>query len=104
MLMMQYGIYSVISPDGCASILCKSAEIAPEAAEAMQITAKQIHEMGIIDQVIEEPLGGAHRDEKAIASKLKSILIDNLNQLKQQSTQDLLEQRYNKLMAIGACE
>ena len=104
MLMLQYGIYSVISPEGCASILWQTAEKAPEAAEAMQITAKQIHDMGIIDQVIEEPLGGAHRDVPGIANKVKSILIDNLNQIKQKSTQELLDDRYKKLMAMGACE
>jgi len=104
MLMLQYGIYSVISPEGCASILWKTADKAPEAAKAMGITSDKILEMGIIDQVIEEPLGGAHRNIDEITSRLKTVLIDNLKQLQTKTTDVLLEQRYQKLMAIGACE
>lgn len=104
MLMLQYGIYSVISPEGCASILWKSAEKAPEASVAMGITAERINEMGLIDRVIPEPLGGAHRDVTKMIGSLKKILIDELNQLKQINTDQLLAARYDKLMSMGACE
>ncbi len=104
MLMMQYGIYSVISPEGCASILWKTAEKADEAAKAMGVTASEIYKMGLIDQVIEEPLGGAHRDVDDITSRLKTILIEHLTTLKTKPAPQLLEDRYQKLMAMGACE
>ena len=104
MLMLEYGIYSVISPEGCASILWKSAEKASEAAHAMGITAKQIHQMGLIDQVVKEPLGGAHRDFEAMAARLKQILLENLNDIRAKNIDDLMEERYNKFMAMGACE
>lgn len=104
MLMLQYGIYSVISPEGCASILWKTAEKASEAAKAMGITAEKILEMGLIDQVIDEPLGGAHRNVEDMTSRLKAILIDNLKQLQSKNIDTLLEERYKKLMAMGACE
>lgn len=104
MLMLQYGIYSVISPEGCASILWKTAEKADEAAKAMGITADKIHEMGLIDQVIEEPLGGAHRDIDDMTTRLKATLKEHLNNLQPKPIDQLLEDRYRKLMAMGACE
>lgn len=103
-LMLEYGIYSVISPEGCASILWKSAEKAADAANAMGITAKQIIEMGIIDEIIDEPLGGAHRDIEMMAANLKQILIERLKEVSAMPTQQLTEKRYQKLMSIGACQ
>lgn len=100
-IMLQYSIYSVISPEGCASILWKSAEKAPEAAESMGVTAEQIKSLELIDQVIEEPLGGAHRDIEAMAKQLKNTFIQRLTLLKELSLEQLLEQRYQRLMAIG---
>lgn len=100
-LMLQYSIYSVISPEGCASILWKSAEKAPEAAQAMELTAERILKLKLIDQVIKEPLGGAHRDKEAMAAQLKSVLLDNLAQLQGRSLDQLLKERYSRLMAYG---
>ena len=99
--MLQYGIYSVISPEGCASILWKSAEKAPEAAEAMGITSEKLRKLGLIDQVHQEPLGGAHRDPDAMAATLKRALGDALLQLDKHSTDELLEKRYKKFMSHG---
>ncbi len=100
-LMLQYSIYSVISPEGCASILWKSADKAAEAAEALGITADRILKLGLIDQVIPEPLGGAHRNADEVASKLKLTLINQLNNLSKLSTHQLLKQRYRRLMSYG---
>ena len=100
-LMLQYSVYSVISPEGCASILWKSAEKAPEAAAAMAMTAERLLELGLVDQVIEEPLGGAHRDPDSMIDSLKSVLIQQCEQLRGYSTDKLLDQRYKKLLAIG---
>lgn len=99
--MLQYSTYSVISPEGCASILWKSAEKASQAAEAMGITAKRLFELKLVDQVIEEPLGGAHRDFDQVASSLKNNLIENLDVLESVSIDKLLDQRYQKLMNFG---
>ena len=99
--MLQYSTYSVISPEGCASILWKSAEKASQAAEAMGITAKRLFELELVDQVIEEPLGGAHRDFDQVASSLKNNLIENLDVLESVSIDKLLDQRYQKLMNFG---
>jgi acetyl-CoA carboxylase carboxyl transferase subunit alpha len=101
-LMLQYSIYSVISPEGCASILWKSAEKAAEAAEAMQVTAQQIYELGLIDQVIAEPSGGAHRRTDAMAARLKRALWQQLTQLNDLPLETLLETRYKRLMSYGA--
>lgn len=101
-LMLQYGIYSVISPEGCASILWKDAAKASEAARAMGITADKIFEAGLIDDVISEPLGGAHRNLSDMTSRLKTILIEELHSLKNLSIDQLLLQRYEKFMAMGA--
>ncbi|MCC5015546.1 MULTISPECIES: acetyl-CoA carboxylase carboxyltransferase subunit alpha [Legionella] len=102
-LMLQYGIYSVISPEGCASILWKDAAKASEAARAMGITADKILESGLVDKVIPEPLGGAHRNVLDMTARLKEVLIDELRSLKNLSVEELLNQRYDKFMAMGAC-
>ncbi len=99
--MLQYATYSVISPEGCASILWKSADKAPQAAEAMGITAQRLHSLNLIDNIIPEPLGGAHRDYDQIADSVKQHLLDNLEALEAISLDKLLEQRYQKLMAFG---
>jgi acetyl-CoA carboxylase carboxyl transferase subunit alpha len=99
--MLQYSTYSVISPEGCASILWKSAEKAPEAAETMGITALRLKTLGLIDKIISEPLGGAHRDHAAMAQNLKKALQDALKQLSGQSTSELLATRYERLMSYG---
>jgi acetyl-CoA carboxylase carboxyl transferase subunit alpha len=100
-LMLQYSIYSVISPEGCASILWKSADKASQAAEAMGVTAEQIYKLGLVDQILGEPLGGAHRDTERMASDLKAALITNLNTLSKYPMDELLSLRYKKLMAYG---
>jgi acetyl-CoA carboxylase carboxyl transferase subunit alpha len=99
--MLQYSTYSVISPEGCASILWKSAEKAPEAAETMGITAHRLKTLGLIDKIVSEPLGGAHRDHAAMAQNLKKSLQDALKQLSSMSTTELLETRYERLMSYG---
>jgi acetyl-CoA carboxylase carboxyl transferase subunit alpha len=99
--MLQYSTYSVISPEGCASILWKSAEKASLAAEAMGITAQRLFSLNLIDNIIQEPLGGAHRDYDQIASSLQQYLIESLDALEPIPVDKLLEQRYQKLMAFG---
>jgi acetyl-CoA carboxylase carboxyl transferase subunit alpha len=101
--MLQYSTYSVISPEGCASILWKSAEKAPQAADAMGVSASQIKELGLINQIVNEPLGGAHRDHDSMASNLKATLKQQLAQLCSLSTEELLAQRYTRLMSFGYC-
>jgi acetyl-CoA carboxylase carboxyl transferase subunit alpha len=103
-MMLQYGIYSVISPEGCASILWKSAEKAADAAEAMGITSERLKELDLIDRVIPEPLGGAHRDVDATAETLKQALKETLQVLDDIPMDKLLEQRYNRLMSFGNYE
>ncbi len=100
-LMLQYSIYSVISPEGCASILWKSAEKASEAAEVMGMTAERLHQLNLINEVIAEPLGGAHRDMDAMAESIKERLLSNLLHLQSLSLDDLLKKRYEKLMTGG---
>ena len=99
--MLQYSTYSVISPEGCASILWKSADKASDAAEIMGITAPRLKSLGLIDKVVNEPLGGAHRDPEAMASNLKKALQEALKQLGAMSTEELLEARYKRLMDYG---
>ncbi|WP_428825645.1 acetyl-CoA carboxylase carboxyltransferase subunit alpha [Azonexus sp. IMCC34842] len=99
--MLQYSTYSVISPEGCASILWKSSAKAPEAAETMGITAHRLKTLGLIDKIVSEPLGGAHRDHAAMAHNLKKSLQDALKHLSGQSTTELLETRYERLMSYG---
>ncbi|KTD72833.1 acetyl-CoA carboxylase carboxyltransferase subunit alpha [Legionella tucsonensis] len=103
-LMLQFGIYSVISPEGCASILWKDASKASEAARAMRITADKILENKLIDMVIPEPLGGAHRNVDEMAARLKEILVSELSSLKKLSLGQLVEDRYQKFMAMGASD
>lgn len=98
---MQYAIYSVISPEGCASILWKSADKAPLAAEAMGVSAEKNLELGLIDRMLPEPLGGAHRDAKAMAGTLKAALTEELSHLRSRSLDELLEMRYQRLMSYG---
>jgi acetyl-CoA carboxylase carboxyl transferase subunit alpha len=100
-LMLQYATYSVISPEGCASILWKSADKAPEAAETLGITAGRLKTLGLIDKVVAEPLGGAHRDPQAAAATLKKALADVLKPLQDKKTKELVEQRLERLMAYG---
>jgi len=104
MLMLQYATYSVISPEGCASILWKSADMAPTAAEAMGITAERLLKLGLIDGVIPEPMGGAHRDIGAMAAVLKASLLTNLATLNSLSIDQLLAARYARLMHYGQFE
>ena len=99
--MLQYSTYSVISPEGCASILWKSADKASDAAEIMGITAPRLKSLGLIDKVVNEPLGGAHRDPEAMATNLKKALQEALKQLGAMSTDELLEARYKRLMDYG---
>jgi acetyl-CoA carboxylase carboxyl transferase subunit alpha len=100
-LMLQYSTYSVISPEGCASILWKSADKAPEAAETMGITAARLKSLGLVDKVVNEPVGGAHRDHRAMAASLKRALADALRQVEHLSPSELVAQRYEKLMGYG---
>ncbi|MCP5206356.1 MAG: acetyl-CoA carboxylase carboxyltransferase subunit alpha [Hahellaceae bacterium] len=97
LLMLEYATYSVISPEGCASILWKSAEFAAEAAEAMGITADRLSALGLVDQIIPEPLGGAHRDVAFMAANLKAALLDHYQQLAVLSVEQLLDERYQRL-------
>ncbi len=99
--MLQYSTYSVISPEGCASILWKSAEKASDAAEAMGITAERLKELELIDSIIPEPLGGAHRDMDTMARTLKHSLIESLDAMARTPIDRLLEQRYERLSSIG---
>jgi acetyl-CoA carboxylase carboxyl transferase subunit alpha len=103
-LMLEYSTYSVISPEGCASILWKSAERARDAADALGITAPRLLELGLIDQLVKEPLGGAHRDPADMAQRLKSALLNQLDQLERIDLQGLLEQRYQRLRSYGRFE
>lgn len=100
-MMLQYAIYSVISPEGCASILWKSAEKNKEAAEAMGVTAEKNQDAKLIDKIIEEPQGGAHRNYKEMSDNIKKEILETLDQLSDLSVEELLEQRYEKIMAYG---
>ncbi|MEM9056809.1 MAG: acetyl-CoA carboxylase carboxyl transferase subunit alpha, partial [Pseudomonadota bacterium] len=102
LLMLQYSIYSVISPEGCASILWDSKEKIREAAEAMGLVASRLSELGLVDEVIDEPLGGAHRDVEAMAASLKDGLSRHLAALRDIDRDALVEQRYERLAGIGA--
>ena len=99
--MLQYSTYSVISPEGCASILWKSAEKANEAAEIMGITSSRLKSLGLIDKIVNEPCGGAHRDHGAMATSLKKALQESLRQVSSLSTNELLATRYERLMSYG---
>ncbi len=101
LLMLQHATYSVISPEGCASILWKSASKAPEAAETLGITAERLKTLGLVDQIIPEPVGGAHRDPQSMMETLKKAIKSNLNVLKKKPLDNLLETRYARLMSYG---
>ncbi|PHI37990.1 acetyl-CoA carboxylase carboxyl transferase subunit alpha [Pseudoalteromonas sp. GCY] len=101
--MLQYSTYSVISPEGCASILWKSADKASLAAEAMGVSASRVKELDLINNIIEEPLGGAHRNYDAMAKNLKAQLKRDLADLEALSTEEMLDQRYKRLMSFGYC-
>lgn len=100
--MLQYATYFVISPEGCANIIWKTAEKAPLAAEAMGVTSKVLRELGIADETIPEPLGGAHRDADAVANTLRERLIEQLQRLQAEPIADLLEKRFARLMSYGS--
>ena len=100
-MMLQYAIYSVISPEGCASILWKSADKAPEAAETMGITANRLKTLGLIDKIVNEPLGGAHRDHAAMAQIMKKALQDALRSYANKGIDELIEARFDRLMEYG---
>lgn len=99
--MLQYSTYTVITPEGCATILWKSAEFASNAAEAMGVTADRLKQLGIVDHIIAEPLGGAHRDVAAVSAGIKTALLDQIEQLTAMDLDDLVERRYRRLMSYG---
>jgi len=99
--MLQFATYAVISPEGCASILWKTAEKAPEAAEALGLTAHRLKALGLIDKIVNEPLGGAHRDHKGMAAMLKRSLAESLRQFQGMSVKELQARRYERLLAYG---
>ncbi|TFH90663.1 MULTISPECIES: acetyl-CoA carboxylase carboxyl transferase subunit alpha [Vibrio] len=101
--MLQYSTYSVISPEGCASILWRDSDKAPQAAEAMGLIAPRLKELELIDEIIEEPLGGAHRDHLTMAQNMKATLSRQLEELEQFDNDTLLERRYQRLMSYGYC-
>ncbi len=101
--MLQYSTYSVISPEGCASILWRDSDKAPQAAEAMGLVAPRLKELDLIDEIIDEPLGGAHRDPIKMAENMKATLLRQLADLEQLESENLLERRYQRLMSYGYC-
>ena len=101
LLMLQYSVYSVISPEGCASILWKSAEKAEDAAEAMKITAPSLNEFGLVDEVLQEPLGAAHRDPEAMADVIRNALLKHLHDVDQFNIDELLAERQRRLAGFG---
>lgn len=103
-LMLEYSTYSVISPEGCASILWKSSDKAKDAAEQLGLTAKRLLDLGLIDKVVREPIGGAHRNPKQMGTRLKAVLLNELAALEALSTDDLLDRRYRRLRSYGAYE
>ena len=102
--MLEYATYSVISPEGCASILWKSAEKAQDAAQAMGITARRLHSLGLIDNIIKEPMGGAHRSPDEMAQALKSTILTQLDELKAKDLGSMMQERFDKLMSYGIHE
>ncbi len=100
--MLENSIYSVISPEGCASILWKSAERAADAAEAMGVTAGRLYELGLVDRLISEPLGGAHRNPESVAAAMKNNLLETLDRLSGLDGDQLVERRYERLMSYYA--
>ncbi|MAC47762.1 MAG: acetyl-CoA carboxylase carboxyl transferase subunit alpha [Oceanospirillum sp.] len=102
LIMLENSIYSVISPEGCASILWKSAERAADAAEAMGVTAGRLHELGLVDRLVSEPLGGAHRNPESVAAAMKNNLLETLDRLSDLDGDQLVERRYERLMSYYA--
>ena len=100
--MLENSVYSVISPEGCAAILYKDASRAEEAAENLKITAQSLYKLGVIDGIVEEPAGGAHRDHKCIALNLKNIILSSFSELEKISVEELVENRYNKFRKMGS--
>lgn len=100
--MLQYSTYFVISPEGCATILWKSADYKAEAAKAMGVTSERLEELGIVDTTIEEPLGGAHRDIRLMSDRIKEKLVEQIQQFQNMDTDALLERRYKRLMSHGS--
>jgi acetyl-CoA carboxylase carboxyl transferase subunit alpha len=100
--MMEHAVYSVISPEGCASILWRTAEKAPEAAEAMKVTAQHLERLGVIDRIVPEPVGGAHRDPAAAAAALGKAIGEELDRLVQIAPEQLRRMREDRFLAIGA--
>ena len=103
-LMLEYSTYSVITPEGCASILWKTAEKAKDAAEQLGLTAKRLKELGLIDKIVREPIGGAHRKPRQMATRLKAVLINEIDALSTVPVPELLERRYRRLRSYGAYE
>ncbi|WP_088281217.1 acetyl-CoA carboxylase carboxyltransferase subunit alpha [Ideonella sp. A 288] len=101
LLMLQFSVYSVISPEGCASILWKTSERASDAAEALGITAHRLKALGLVDKIVSEPVGGAHRDPRHMASQLKRALVDALRQVNDLKPKELLQRRYDRLQSYG---
>jgi acetyl-CoA carboxylase carboxyl transferase subunit alpha len=101
-LMLEYSTYSVITPEGCASILWKTADKAKDAAEQLNMTAKRLHALGLIDKVVREPIGGAHRNPLQMARRLKAVLLNELRALEPQDVEELLQMRYRRLRSYGA--
>jgi acetyl-CoA carboxylase carboxyl transferase subunit alpha len=99
---LQYSTYSVISPEGCASILWKSPDKVKDAAEALGMTAPRLFELGLVDKVVREPLGGAHRNPRSMAIRLKAVLLKQLDELEAMPLNDLLARRYKRLRSYGA--
>jgi acetyl-CoA carboxylase carboxyl transferase subunit alpha len=104
LMMLQYSIYSVISPEGCASILWKSAEKASDAAATLGVTSDRLKSLGLIDEIVKEPLGGAHRDPEALMANIKTAIDSQLKQLKAMSVDELVKRRQQRLLAYGAFE
>ena len=103
-LMLEYSTYSVITPEGCASILWKTAEKAKDAAEQLGMTAKRLKELGLIDKIVREPIGGAHRNPTQMAKRLKAVLLNELDALEQIPSHELVDRRYRRLRGYGAYE
>ncbi|MGL4392117.1 MAG: acetyl-CoA carboxylase carboxyltransferase subunit alpha [Fusobacteriaceae bacterium] len=100
-LMLEHSVYSVISPEGCAAILYKDSSRAPEAAESLKMSAQSLLELGVVDEIIQEPIGGAHRDHKCAADNLKKVILKTFVKLSKLKVEELLENRYNKFRNIG---
>jgi acetyl-CoA carboxylase carboxyl transferase subunit alpha len=102
--MLEYSTYSVITPEGCASILWKTAEKAKDAAEQLGMTAKRLKDLGLIDKIVREPIGGAHRNPTQMAKRLKAVLLNELDALENVPVPELLDRRYKRLRSYGAYE